>query len=491
MQQLIFRLLGPPEISYNERLIRIPRRRSRALLYYMVSTHTPQPRERLLALLCGEMDDESARHAFKTALAEVRAQLRSLDTTIEWITGDGDLLTFNPLAPIWLDTEIFEKDTAATSRNLNQAIQLYRSDFLDGFFLKDSTSFDAWVRSTRDHFRHRYLSALRQLAELNEADQQYEQAITCLHLLLDADPLAEEAHACLMRLYWTMGDRTEALRQYERLRALLAQELSVKPSATTRALYEQIVHSNKWPTTTSSSRASSSSSPPAQGSPAILPIRPAPVPMEAALPLAVGRMHELAWLQERLTGSTVDVPLLLLFGEAGSGKTTLLGELRKRLPSDWLVLWGACQQVERKLPYHAVIEALRKGLKEYDICRVNLPGIWFAALARFLPDLFPCEVTWQERGPMEPLIFADALVALFEQLAQPRRPVLLQLDDLQWADKATLALIGHLVRHSRRGSVYIVGTARTGRAEKRLTPLRQSALRQNALAELTLLPAVQ
>lgn len=92
---------------------------------------------------------------------------------------------------------------------------------------------------------------------------------------------------------------------------------------------------------------------------------------------------------------------------------------------------------------------------------------------------------------MEPLIFADALVALFEQLAQPRRPVLLQLDDLQWADKATLALIGHLVRHSRRGSVYIVGTARTGRAEKRLTPLRQSALRQNALAELTLLPAVQ
>jgi DNA-binding SARP family transcriptional activator len=194
MQQVIFRLLGPPEIYCNDQLIKIPRRRSRALLYYMVSTHTPQPRERLLALLCGEMDEESARHAFKTILAEVRAQLRSFDPTIDWIVGDGDQLTCNPLAPIWLDTEIFEKASIATSRNLNQAIKLYRGDFLDGFFLKDSPGFDSWVRNTRDHFHHLYLSALRQLGEMYESNNQLEQAITCLHMLLTADPLSEEAH---------------------------------------------------------------------------------------------------------------------------------------------------------------------------------------------------------------------------------------------------------------------------------------------------------
>ena len=83
MQQLIFRLLGPPEIRYKEQLIRIPRRRSRALLYYMVCTHTAQPRERLLALLCGEIDEEGARHTFKTLLAEVRALLRGFEPTLE------------------------------------------------------------------------------------------------------------------------------------------------------------------------------------------------------------------------------------------------------------------------------------------------------------------------------------------------------------------------------------------------------------------------
>src|ERR1700692_521088 len=95
MQQVIFRLLGSPEISYNDRPIRIPRRRSRALLYYMVSTHTPQPREPWMPLFCGDMDDESARRAFKTMLAEVRSQLRSIDPSIDWIMSDEDRLTFN------------------------------------------------------------------------------------------------------------------------------------------------------------------------------------------------------------------------------------------------------------------------------------------------------------------------------------------------------------------------------------------------------------
>jgi DNA-binding SARP family transcriptional activator/type II secretory pathway predicted ATPase ExeA len=495
MQQVIFRLLGPPEISYNEQLIRIPRRRSRALLYYMISTHMPQPRERLLALLCGEMDDESARHAFKTMLAEARAQLRSFDSSIDWIISDGDLLTFNPLAPTWLDTEIFEKNTAATSRNLNQAIQLYRGDFLDGFFLKDSSSFDSWIRSTRDHFRHRYLSALRQLAELNEANDQFEQALACIHLLLDADPLAEEAHAHLMRLYWMMGDRTEALRQYERLRALLAQELAVKPSPTTQALYEQIARSNKWPIASSPSSPSSLSFRPTstafevkQNDTHLLSSRPLIAPEEAAPAHFVGRARELAWLQERLTCSTNGAPLVLLSGEVGSGKTALIRELCKLESSNWLVLSGTCQQVERKHAYHAVIEALHQGLNGSDIAQAHLPGSWLAALARFLPDLFPFDEPGQLTGPFEPIIFADALVSLFEQLADSHRPVMLQLDDLHWADKATLALLGHLLRHVRHGSVCILATVQSGHGQKRLAPLRQSASRLQALAELELPP---
>src|SRR5258708_3338066 len=245
MQQVVFRLLGPPEIRYKDQLVKIPRRRSRALLYYLICTQTPQPRERLLTLLCGEVDEESARRTFKTLLAEVRALLRSFDASMEWIISDADQLKLKPSAPFWLDTEIFEKVTAVTSRGLSQAIDLYRGDFLDGFFLKDSPGFEAWTRSTRDHFRHLYLTTLRRLAELYESDGQLEQAITCMQMLLAADPLQEEAYACLMRLSWATGKRIEALRHYEHLCAILAQELAIKPSPATQALYEQIAHRSK------------------------------------------------------------------------------------------------------------------------------------------------------------------------------------------------------------------------------------------------------
>ena len=487
MQQVIFRLLGPPEIRYKEQLIRIPRRRSRALLYYMACTHTPQPRERLLALLCGEIDEESARHTFKTLLAEVRALLRGFDSTIEWITGEGDQLTFNPLAPVWLDTEIFEKATATTSRNLNQAINLYRGDFLDGFFLKDSLGFEAWVRSTRDHFHHIYLSALRHLAELYESEDQLEQAITCTQMLLTADPLSEEAHARLMGLYWTAGERVEALRQYERLCIVLAKELAVKPSASTQALYEQIAHSSKWPP------AAKSSSPVSRLQPKRAQIGPSPAPAigePSELPVSpfVGRTKELAWLQRQLTGPANYHPLLLIQGQAGIGKTRLIQETLRRFCSSWIILQGTCQEIEREYPYHAIVEALRQGLTEEDLTQLNLPRAWLTQIAQLIPDLLQSDTTALELSPIEPIILADALVALFNQLAHPQRPLLLVLDDLHWADTTTLALLGHLVRYARQGSVFLLGTFCNAIAGERLAPLRQSVYRQNALVELALSP---
>lgn len=487
MQQVIFRLLGPPEIRYKEELIRITRRRSRALLYYMVCTHTPQPRERLLALLCGEIDEESARHTFKTLLAEVRSLLRGFDSTIEWIVGDGDQLTLNPLAPLWLDTEIFEKATAATSRNLNQAINLYRGDFLDGFFLKDSPGFETWVRSTRDHFHHIYLSALRHLAELYESEDQLEQAITCTQMVLTSDPLTEEAHARLMRLYLMAGERVEALRQYERLCIILANELAIKPSASTQALYEQIAHSSRWPT------AAKSSAPVPHLQPNQVQTRPSSVPATgelSELPVLpfVGRTKELVWLQDQLKGPANHHPLLLIQGEAGIGKTRLIQETLRRFCSSWMILRGTCHEIEREHPYHAISEALRQGLAEEDLTQLNLPRPWLTQIAQLIPDLLQSNSTVLELRPIEPIILADALVALFNQLARPQRPLLFVLEDLHWADTTTLALLGHQARHVRQGSVFLLGTFCKAIAGERLAPLQQSPYRQRGMAELTLSP---
>lgn len=486
MQQVVFQLLGPPEIHYKERLIKIPRRRSRALLYYLASTHAPQPRERLLALLCGDVDEESARHTFKTLLAEVRALLRGFDAAIEWIISDDDQIRINPLAPLWLDTEIFEKGTAVTSRNLNRTIALYRGDFLDGFFLRDAPGFETWVRSTRDHFRRLYLSTLRRLAELYEADNQLEQAITCTQMLLATDPLMEEAYTSLMHLYWMAGRRIEALREYERLCEVLARELAVKPSVSTRSLYEQIARSSRWQP--SSRLPESSTHVPEHQDFSSSPVQT--LELSVSLPPSspfVGREAELAWLKSQITDAKGTTPLILLAGEAGIGKTRLLQEVLFEPGASWLLLRGICREIEQTHPYHAVVEALRQGLTQEEVAQLDLPGFWRAQLAQILPELFPSVAATLENASIQPLVVAEAVGAIFNQLARPQRPLLLLLDDLHWADEATLALLGYLMRSVRRG-VFLLGAFCVSFEQGRLAPLRRSAARQNRLVELLLPP---
>lgn len=490
MQQLVFRLLGPPEIFHKDQLIRIPRRRSRALLYYLVCTQAPQSRERLLMLLCGDVDEESARHTFKTLLAEVRGLLRGFDSSIEWIVSNGDQLKLNPRAPLWLDTEIFEKGAAVTSHNLSQVIDLYRGNFLDGFFLKDSPDFDAWVRSARDHFHRLYLTALRRLAELYESENQLEQAITCTQMLLTADPLLEEAYARLMRLYWATDNRVEAIRQYERLCAVLAQELAVKPSPFTQALYKEItLQGSRSPV---SQPAVPVSLLPVQqeqqGYSAPRPASTSGQSPDSALSPFIGRTAEMKWLQRHLTGAANQYPLLLLQGEAGAGKTCLIQQICEQICPSWLILQGACQEIEQAHAYHAIVEAFRQGLPRKDLSQFDLPGAWRTQVSQLLPDLFSFASSSLERTAIEPLALADALVALLNQLARPQRPLLLILDDLHWADAATLALLGHLAGHVRRGCVFLLGTFCEALAEKHLEPLQRSASRRGALAELALAP---
>ncbi|MGH2508808.1 MAG: BTAD domain-containing putative transcriptional regulator [Ktedonobacteraceae bacterium] len=491
MQQVVFRLLGPPEIFHKDRLIKIPRRRSRALLYYLVCTQSPQPRERLLTLLCGNANEESARHTFKTLLAEVRALLRSLDTGIEWIISDGDQIKLNPHAPLWLDTEIFEKVAAGTSHNLDHATDLYRGSFLDGFFLKDAPDFEDWMRSARDHFQRLYLTTLRRLAELYESENQLEQAITCTQMLLKTDPLVEEAYTYLMHLYWTTGDRVAAIRQYERLCTILTQELAVKPSASTQALYEQIAHRS---TLFASGQPPTSHAPLLTQEEQLVQSSPLPALTPGQSPISaplIDRAAEMEWLHQHLTGPINQYPLLLLQGEMGNEKTRLLYEMRKQIYPAWRILQGTCQEVEQMHPYHAVVEALRQGLTDEDLSQLDLPGIWLTQIAQLLPDLFHSSAFAQKYAVIVPLILADALVALLNKLAQPQRPVLLILHDLHWADTATLGLLGHLAYAVQRGRVFLLGTFCQDLAEARLEPLRRSAARQGILAELTIsLPSV-
>jgi PAS domain-containing protein len=139
-------------------------------------------------------------------------------------------------------------------------------------------------------------------------------------------------------------------------------------------------------------------------------------------------------------------------GEDGVGKTRLLAELAARLPGLGLGR-GACSELERHLPYVPLASALREALGTPAIADAGLP-----ALAAVFPELGPGPAGF----PPSETAALESLVGLWQSHA----PLVLLLDDLHWADPATMAALAYLHRRSVVLSGAVVATVG---AEKALT----------------------
>jgi tetratricopeptide (TPR) repeat protein len=111
---------------------------------------------------------------------------------------------------------------------------LYR----DGLLPDDR--YEEWVIGRRDELEREFLSIVEELAALLEGRGDLAGAINAVGLLIAVDPVQEDAHVRLMRLYALAGRRGEALRQFEHLREVLDRELASEPGAEAQRLYEEV-----------------------------------------------------------------------------------------------------------------------------------------------------------------------------------------------------------------------------------------------------------
>jgi DNA-binding SARP family transcriptional activator len=122
---------------------------------------------------------------------------------------------------------------AADIAGLRRGVALYRDDMLVGFT-------DDWALRQRELHRRHFLNAMARLLHLAVLRQDLEGAITYAQGILDRDPLREDIHRELMRLFLLTGQRALALRQYEHCRDALRKELAIQPMRETVDVYQQI-----------------------------------------------------------------------------------------------------------------------------------------------------------------------------------------------------------------------------------------------------------
>ncbi|WP_433462355.1 helix-turn-helix transcriptional regulator [Spirillospora sp. CA-128828] len=217
----------------------------------------------------------------------------------------------------------------------------------------------------------------------------------------------------------------------------------------------------------------------------------------SSVPL-VGRRDVLRVFEEALDATAADAfRFLALVGEPGAGKTRLLNELSNAADARKLAtLSGRASEFEQEMPFGAVVDALDDHLEEHvgDLGRgtVRLLGQVFPALAASLSD-------GEEAGPPGSAPVATpvaryqlyrAVRRLLEDVAAPSGLVLI-LDDVHWADNATIELLDHLVRHPPRARVLIAVAYRPAQASARLAALVQASLRAEGGYRLPVGPLTQ
>ena len=307
MNELKLSFLGPTRVEINGRAAEIQRRRGTALLAYLAVMGEPQPRDSLAALFWPESDHARGHKALRRDLSELNLALES-----QWLEIDRESIGLR--AGTWVDVAHFQQQLticanhpAACRTALMQAASLYRGDFLSGFTLADSPPFDEWQFFQSEHLRREFASALEQLVEIESEQGEDDSAMAYARRWISLDPLHEAAHRRLMQLYVQSDERAAALRQYESLRQLLADELDVLPAPETTALYQQI-RAGKSVATDAKTRHSAVEAAPRHNLP-------------TQTTAFIGREQELADIQRLLNGP--ECRLLALVGPGGIGKTRL------------------------------------------------------------------------------------------------------------------------------------------------------------------------
>src|SRR5713101_952601 len=257
MSLLRLAVLGAPEVFHDGSRLTFSLRKAQALLFYLAVEGGMHSRSKLAAFLWPDSEPHAARTGLRTALTLLRNLLADSDASSSHhshLLSRHELLGLNPQAPLELDLNEVQKayralqlpavqtehQRAALLSQFQHALHLVRGPFLDGFWLREETGFDAWVRQQQNQWQVRLLQLFDRLSSWQEAAGELEPVRATLTGWLTLDPLSEEAARRLMRVHLARGDATTALRVYATLRARLAEELQTKPSADTVALVEHV-----------------------------------------------------------------------------------------------------------------------------------------------------------------------------------------------------------------------------------------------------------
>lgn len=392
--------------------------------------------EQVIDLLWPDLSPQAGGANLRKAAHFARTVLGSADAVV---LSDGVAALF-PGGGLEVDVEEFERAVDAATRTQDdaawrEALRLYGGDVLP------DDRYDEWAAGPRERLRLKHLEGLRRLGMWERLAQE--------------EPLDEEAHRGLMRMWLDRGNRHAAVREFDRLQDLLLRELGVRPSPETIALWREI-----------------------KKAPPALPVATTPlVGREVEIERALGR-----WDEARSGRGGV----VLVSGEAGIGKTRLCEELARAARADGaVVVVGAAQTEEASSPFAAILTTLDAAFAEHPALAGALGPDTRGRVA--VPAAESGRLSWLEAampGVERQRMFSS--VAQTVTTAATEHGLMLVLEDLHHADDGSLQLLTYLGRIAPYHRVLLVLSHRSEPLVPELAVLRSTLLGDPRCTDLRL-----
>ncbi|MFE1522254.1 BTAD domain-containing putative transcriptional regulator, partial [[Kitasatospora] papulosa] len=339
------------------------------------------------------------------------------------------------------------------------------AQYLDALGLWSGPAGDGWPHGPAaapifEGLNNEYFQACMEAADVALVLGQPARVLPALRLAAKMAPLHESVLASLITVLGDAGRQAEALGVFDSARGRLAEDLGIDPGQVLKAAHRRVLAQTHTPRT---------SPPPAQDTRSQPTGAVAAVPAElsasASSPVSppsspgehdrlVGRADELSALQRAVEPALGNgTAVVLLEGEPGVGKSRLMKEIARNVEDRGaLVVWGHCLEGEGRPTMWPWVETVSRLLAVIPESR---RALWAARDLGHLVDSPP------RKSAAPPIPDSNARFRLLEQVvdliteAASERPIVLMLDDLQWADTSSLQLLDHVVSRLPPGTAVV------------------------------------
>ena len=417
-------------------------RKAEGLLAYIatVPDHAAS-RESLATLLWGDFAQAKARQNLRQTLLDLSKAFARFDPSPLRI--GGQVISLDG-ADFWIDTREFEALVQeGTKEALGQALELHRGEFLAGVTVR-AVDFESWTLTIRERYHELALSATTKLIGLQEEDGSIELAIATAKRALQLDPLREDFHRHLIRLYANNGMRAAAVAQYRTCSRLLMDELETDPDEETVRLYHDLVGE---PDRSSMVGLPQEIRKLTAAEPAVpLHRREAEMAWTDPSGVLIGRRKEIASLSQYLLDMSPDARrCVLIEGETGIGKSHLVQSFLEGLEGAQSVkVAGRPEKLEPLGLWRRFAAALRARELERD-----LPNL---AVAEVLEEFESRFLSFDHRsGTADSVRAISELIQKLMFAASGREGIFFVCEDLQWIDGLSLAVLLEILRRGSEG----------------------------------------